>query len=571
MIIQRKQYLQVALGHATRTGPRDRNEDFCGVATPTGRDLVTKGVIAAVADGLGGHRGGREAAEYTVRGLLSDYYATPETWSTAKSVETVLNALNRWVLAEGARNAAVSGMATTLSALVFRGERYLLAHIGDSRAYRLRDGQLTQLSHDHTWDHPELKGVLSRAIGLDARLLIDVEQGTLMAGDRFLLLTDGVWGPLPSPLLQEVLLSHEDPQTASSALVSMALANGGQDNASCVVIDIVALPEQSLVDALQEQALLLPPGRLKPGQMLDGLVVEELLHESRETLLYKVRDVANTRTMVLKTLQPDHGDLPVLSRVLILEEWRGKRLISKHLPDVLPAEQRSCLYFLMAWHPGASLQQRLDRGQHFTVQEAIGLGIQLCRGLAALHRMDIIHRDIKPANLHLGTDGVLRLLDLGVSLALGESDQPHQLERVGTPSFMAPEWFQRDTGHSGSTASDFYAVGVTLYHLLTRKYPYGEIEPFQSPRFGHATPPTRWRPDIPVWLEQLILKACSVEPAERFETAEELLIALQRADTVFVRMAPKQPLIRRNPVRVWQWIGFVLLLSNIALLILLKR
>jgi serine/threonine protein phosphatase PrpC len=72
--------LKIDLGYASLTGPRERNEDYCGVATPEGQDLENKGVIAAVADGIGGHKGGREASEYTVRGLLSDYFATPDTW-----------------------------------------------------------------------------------------------------------------------------------------------------------------------------------------------------------------------------------------------------------------------------------------------------------------------------------------------------------------------------------------------------------------------------------------------------------------------------------------------------------
>ena len=134
--------LQVAVGHASLTGPRERNEDFCGVATPTGQDLESKGVIAALADGIGGHRGGREAAEYTVRGLLADYFATPDTWGVPRAVETVTTALNRWVIAEGSRNAELAGMATTLSALVLRGRRFYTAHIGDSRIYRLLGGQL---------------------------------------------------------------------------------------------------------------------------------------------------------------------------------------------------------------------------------------------------------------------------------------------------------------------------------------------------------------------------------------------------------------------------------------------
>jgi serine/threonine protein phosphatase PrpC len=149
------------------TGPRERNEDFCGVATPEGQELENKGVIAAVADGIGGHKGGREAAEYTVRGLLADYFATPDTWGVPRAIETVTTALNRWVIAEASRNAELAGMATTLSALVLRGRRFYTAHIGDSRIYRLQEGRLARLTVDHTWEHPELNNVLSRAIGLD--------------------------------------------------------------------------------------------------------------------------------------------------------------------------------------------------------------------------------------------------------------------------------------------------------------------------------------------------------------------------------------------------------------------
>ena len=72
--------LQASLGYSSLTGPRPRNEDFCGAATPEGPELDAKGILAVVADGVGGHANGREASEYTVRGLLSDYYATPDTW-----------------------------------------------------------------------------------------------------------------------------------------------------------------------------------------------------------------------------------------------------------------------------------------------------------------------------------------------------------------------------------------------------------------------------------------------------------------------------------------------------------
>src|SRR5574343_1201885 len=121
--------LSVRIGYSSLTGPRPRNEDFCGSVTPEGTELENKGLMLAVADGVGGHANGREASEYTVRGLLSDYYATPDTWAVNKSLDTVLGALNRWLVAHAARTRETAGMATTLSALVLRGRRYYLAHV----------------------------------------------------------------------------------------------------------------------------------------------------------------------------------------------------------------------------------------------------------------------------------------------------------------------------------------------------------------------------------------------------------------------------------------------------------
>ena len=554
--------LEVAVGHASLTGPRERNEDFCGLVTPAGRDLDAKGVIAAVADGIGGHKGGREAAEYTVRGLLADYYATPETWAVARSVETVAAALNRWVIAEAGRNAELAGMATTLSALVLRGRRYYIAHIGDSRIYRLRDGRLQQLTVDHLWEHPELNNVLSRAIGLDPRLLLDHGDGELAEGDRFLLVSDGVWGILPDALLAEVLLDHPEPQAAAAALTSLALAQGGQDNTSAVVVEVLALPAANLRDSLAGDTRLPLPPRLRIGHEIDGLVVEEVLHDARETLVYRVRDKSSGQALVLKTLQDSLENDGEARAALLMEEWRARRVLFPAFPQVVPADHRSCLYYLMTWHAGASLAARLSAGQHFPVGETVRLGASLLRAIASLHRLDIVHRDVKTDNVHLGQDGVLRLLDLGVALSLSEQGSA-PAGRAGTPSYMAPELF---AGAAPGKGDDLYAAGVTLYHLLTRKYPYGEIEPFQTPRFGEPVPPTRWRPEIPGWLENILLKAVARQPEDRFETAEEFLLALERGASRPIAPPARQPLVARHPLRVWKAVAGLSLLLNLILL-----
>ena len=556
--------LQVAVGYASLTGPREWNEDFCGLATPDGQELENKGVIAAVADGIGGHKGGREAAEYSVRGLLADYYATPDTWSVPRAIETVTTALNRWVIAEASRNAELAGMATTLSALVLRGRRYHTAHIGDSRIYRMQDGRLAALTVDHTWEHPELKNVLSRAVGLDPRVLMDFADGELALNDRFLLVSDGVWGVLPDTLTAEVLLDHPEPQAAAAALTSLALAHGGHDNATAVVIDVLALPRASLRDSLESAASLPLPHRLKVGHEIDGLVVEEVLHDARETLLYRVRNLRNGQQLVLKTLQPKlQGDAGA-SAALLMEEWRARRVLSPYFPQVVPSDEKSGLYYLMTWHAGATLQARLDADQHFPVGDVVRLGIALLKGIAALHRLDIVHRDIKPANIHLAQDGALRILDLGVALSLGERKADDPVGQAGTPSYMAPELFAEAPPAPGF---DLYAAGVTLYHLLTRKYPYGEIEPFQKPKFGEPVRPTRWRPEIPGWLENILLKAVAREARDRFETAEEFFLALERGSSRPLAAPGRQPLVQRNPLMLWKVVAAASLAVNFILLL----
>ncbi len=556
--------LTVSTGYASLTGRRERNEDYVGLMAVERAELDTKGMLLAVADGVSGAAGGREAAEYTVRGLLADYYATPDTWSVPMALDRVLNANNRWLIAQGAAHRELAGMATTLSALVLRGARYYAAHIGDSRIYLLRNGQFARLTTDHVWDRPDMHHVLSRAIGLDAHLAMDYAEDHLWAGDVFLLVSDGVWEPLGDRAMRDLLLARQnDCQAAAEALAEAALARGGQDNASALVVRVVHPGADRLPESLASGTRLPLPPRARPGQAIDGLEVVEILHDSRATLLYKVRQQGSGQILVLKTLQPAlQGDAEQCAR-LVSEEWLGRRVLSHYFPQVLPLApaQRSYLYYVMSYHEGATLQARLDQGAHFAIADAVGLGIRLAKGLGALHRLDILHRDIKPANLHLGADGKLRILDLGV--AQNGSIARDAAEGVpGTPSYMAPELL---AGEGASAQSDLYAAGVTLYHLLSRRYPYGEVEPFQHPRFGDAVPPSRYRPDIPRWLDLLILKAVAREKKMRFETAEEWRFALERGEQRPVLPLPRTALAMREPLWLWRSLAIASVVVNLLL------
>lgn len=559
--------LKFEIGQSSLTGPRQRNEDYVGVVTPINEQLSIKGSLIAVADGVSGNAGGGEASEMTVRNISTDYYATPDTWEPSTALDKVITAANRWLISQANANRDLAGMATTLSLLILRGQRYYLAHVGDTRIYLLRDNVLTLLTTDHVWDRPDMRHVLKRAVGLDAHLAVDLADGALKVGDIFALMTDGVWETLGEKAIHEGLKKFNSVQMVADHLTKTAIHQQSADNSTAVIVKINELGADTLTERIAGAKHLALPHKLSINESIDDFTVEDILHESRASLLYKVRQNSTKQLFVLKTLQPALANDIESCNGLLNEEWLGKRVVSQYVPQVLTLslENRSKLYFVMSWHEGATLQQRLDNGHYFTVAGTAKIGMDILRGIGALHRLSIIHRDIKPANIHQASDQRLRILDLGVALSTG-AEMIGATQNPGTPSFMAPELFD---GVVANAQSDIYAAGVTLYHLLTRKYPYGEVEPFQHPKFGVPTPLTRYRPDIPYWLENIILKAIAREPKLRFETAEEMLLALEHGELKPLLAPARTPLIARARLVKWQWIAIFSFIINILLIYLL--
>ena len=559
--------LQFEIGQSSLTGPRERNEDYMGIVTPINEQLSIKGSLIAVADGVSGNAGGGEASEMTIRNISTDYFATPDTWEPSTALDKVITAANRWLISQANANRDLAGMATTLSLIILRGQRYYLAHVGDTRIYLLRNNVLTQLTTDHVWDRPDMRHVLKRAVGLDAHLSVDLAEGALQVGDIFALMTDGVWETLGEKSIHEGLKKFNNVQMIAEHLTKTALHQQSADNSTAVIVKITAVGEDTLTERIAGGKHLTLPPKLNVNESIDGFIVEDILHESRASLLYKVRQNSTKQLFVLKTLQPALNSDIESCNGLLNEEWLGKRVVSQYIPQVLTLsiENRSKLYFVMSWHEGATLQQRLDNGHYFTVAGIAKIGMDVMRGIGALHRLNIMHRDIKPANIHQASDQRLRILDLGVALSTG-AEMIGATQNPGTPSFMAPELFD---GAVANPQTDIYAAGVTLYHLLTRKYPYGEVEPFQHPKFGIPTPLTRYRPDIPYWLENIVLKAIARDPKMRFETAEEMLLALEHGELKPLLAPARTPLIARARLVKWQCIAIFSFIINILLIYLL--
>ncbi|WP_285962150.1 bifunctional protein-serine/threonine kinase/phosphatase [Pseudomonas tohonis] len=550
--------LRLSVGEASAIGPRRENQDALRVVTPAPALAASKGYLFALADGVSQCADGGLAARATLQALALDYYATPETWAVAQSLDRLLLAHNRWLQANGGGQP----LLTTLTALVLRGRRFTLAHVGDCRAYRWRAGQLDRLSEDHVWEQPGMQHVLKRALGLDQHLVVDYLEGELQEDEHFLLVSDGIWAVLGDTGIQRILQDEPEPGAASRAMVAAAHLAGGQDNASALLVRVDALPPSGLADALaQLEAWPLPP-QLRPGQLFEGWRVQGLLAESRQSLLYRVLDEAG-QAWLLKTLPPARHDEPGAGPALLQEEWFLRRVAGRHFAEVHPLPQRQHLYYLQREYPGRTLAQQLREDGPLALTDWLGLAPRLLKALGMLHRRNILHRDIKPENLLRGDDGELRLLDFGLAYCPGLSqDEAHSLP--GTPSYIAPEAFG---GAAPAAQQDLYAAGVTLYRSLTGHYPFGEIEAFQRPRFGTPTPASRYRPDLPAWLDECLARALASEPTQRYETAEQWLLALEQGERKALAVKPR-PLLEREPLKVWRGIALLSLLGNLALLVL---
>jgi protein phosphatase len=212
------------------------------------------GRLAAVADGMGGHRAGEVASAIAMEELAALEHAGP--WPTpaeaGEALRAVFLAANRRIREVAAKDSEFEGMGTTLVALLEDGDSIHLANVGDSRAYLLRNGELSQVTVDHTLvqelidegrlrpdeaeRHPQ-RSIITRALGVESDVEVDLFTYKLLPGDRLLLCSDGLSGVVNEQRIRNVMLRVPEPQRVAEKLVAMANEGGGPDNITVVVLD----------------------------------------------------------------------------------------------------------------------------------------------------------------------------------------------------------------------------------------------------------------------------------------------------------------------------------------------
>ena len=241
-------------------------------------------MVAAIADGIGGAKGGRVAAETAVRGFLDGFCDLPETMEVQRASARIVTSLNGWINSMGRQDPALTGLGCTLTALVLRGRVAHVLHVGDTRAYRLSGNRLTCLTTDHVrQEGPGRSHTLLRALGVEAEVRLDYATQPVALHDRFLLCSDGVHGFLSDERIAEILRERSAPEDTANALVAAALDAGSTDNCTALVLDVVALPAAGSGDisaAIMRLPIIpVPVG----GEAIDGFLLKALFSDGRYT------------------------------------------------------------------------------------------------------------------------------------------------------------------------------------------------------------------------------------------------------------------------------------------------
>jgi serine/threonine protein kinase/serine/threonine protein phosphatase PrpC len=565
--------LQFDLGQESHAGKKRQNDDRVGVFVPEDATALSlKGAAFIVCDGVSAADSGAEAADICVRGFLSDYFSMPDSWSVETSAQNVLTGLNRFLHSRSQEHRDPRrGFLCTLSALVIKSRTAHLFHIGDSRIYRCRDGKLELLTKDHKIPISETQSYLSRAMGLDAKIEIDHRRLSVDEGDVFLMTTDGVHGFVDDGVLQRQI-ADPDPQKAAQDLVEAAIAGRSDDNASCQVIRVVALPAPNQVDVHAALSALPFPPPLAPGHVIDGYRVLQCIHESPRSQLYSVIEVETGKKLAMKVPSVQFEDDDAYIERFVMEPWIGSRIRSAYvIASVVPKRRQTFLYHLQEYVPGVTLEQWMRTYPDRDVGEVMRIVEQVSRGLAALHRREIVHRDIKPDNVMILPDGQIKIIDLGACWVAGIDELPsaHSRDRapVGTASYGAPEL---RFGGPVRARSDQFSLGVLTYELLTGGHPYGDaLERARTePALNQLVyvPAYQHNPLVPIWMSAAIRKAVRVDPTQRYDELSEFLHDLSNPNPLFLNERAL-PLLERNPLRFWKGFSLFLLVLAVGALI----
>jgi len=569
-------------------------------------------VLAVLADGAGSSANAHEASHRAVRSFVNHYETRPRSWTPQKALTEFTRLINHTLHQDSITRFGEPELITTLSVAVVEGDRLYGMNVGDSRIYLSRDGRVAQLSRDHVGEGAELSHVLDKAIGLAPEIEPHFFESDLKDGDIALLCSDGVFNSL-NPESLAARLNQRSPARAIVCSARESATPETLDDMSAIVLDI---EKTGKLRAVKELPLEIPV-TLNKGDVVDGFTLEKpFQHSDRVWLATRSgtgvppvrlnksddgagaetnrRDACATAKFTLKFAPVEAREDEEILELFIKETWNATRLSSgtgvspvrieknsatgdtesnrrdacattEFFPRAFVPENAATRCYAMEFIEAPSLKTFL-RSRKLAVDEAIALGKFLLAAAQYLLKFDLVHGDIKPENILVlpGYDTIhFKLVDFGSVAEIFSVTS-----RAGTASYLAPERFQ-ETPISERT--EIFAIGVTLFGSLTKLFPFGEIERYQTPRFHAAKRPGKLNANIPPWLESVLLRSCAPEPESRYQNYSEMLFDLSHPDRVAPFHPKNTPFAVRDPLKFYKIGFYILLATTVALLVLLLK
>ena len=284
---------------------------------------------------------------------------------------------------------------------------------------------------------------------------------------------------------------------------------------------------------------------LEPGETLDGFVIQDCVHSGGMAHIYKVKYANGLADpgfpMAMKIPRMTAGDGAENIVGFEVEQEILQALAGPHVPRFVAAGDLTRVPYLVMEYIEAKpldhwLEQAKETGERPSPETIAKLGVAVAKATHSLHRQNVVHQDMKPANVLIRDDGSALLLDFGLSYHGHFPDLlAEELRKaIGSPVWMAPE---QVVGVRGDPRSDIFAIGVMLYELATGELPFGAPSTTGGLRqrlWMDPPPPRRHRPDLPPWLQEVILRCLAPEAAQRYPSAAHLAVDLSNPDQIKV-------------------------------------
>jgi serine/threonine-protein kinase len=563
--------MKLTFAELSSVGPiRHQNEDCVGFWQPDDEnERLLHGAIAAIADGVGGLSSGDIASQMAVDIALNTFKTAPKGGKATPILEQIFNEANLDIY-NFSMQAEQRRMATTLSVCIFRNKEVAIGHVGDTRIYLVRNGQIKRLTSDHTYVEmqlklglisqaeamdSELRSILTRTLGQNPVVQADFSKTVLYNADRIVLCSDGLHASMMEHEICDTVV-RLSPADACEYFISTAENRGAEDNISVQIVRVDEVRQTSFYKGLsfglggpkkEEEQKPVVGLELDVGQVLDGrFEITDIIHRSGMSTVFKATDLTTGETVALKVpLMSLESDPAFFSR-FEREAEIGKSLDHPGILKIIPFEGKSRPCIVMEYAKGQTLDRLLQNLGVLPIPDALKIASRLCDALQYMHEHGVVHRDLKPANIMICDDGSLRIMDFGIAKreAAKRITFGGFSPTMGTPDYMAPEQIK---GKRGDQRTDIYSLGAIIYEMVT-----GEV-PFQGPNVyavmnarlvGDPPAPRTVNPAVTPEVEEIILHAMERDPFKRYHSAAEMKAELDHPESV--RVTDRHKKLRRG-------------------------